>query len=157
MYEARTIIEAAASTYSACETKGASREGNVSSAARILIVDDDENIRRLLSSVLGDEGYVVDAAGNGAEAIQKAEAKFYDLAFIDMRLPDTNGLELLTHINRINPNTIKIILTGYPSPQNSMEASKRGAVGYMIKPVEMDKLLRTAKEHLQKQKETPND
>jgi DNA-binding NtrC family response regulator len=156
MFPAQTIVEAAAINVPGVQNQSASRKGSMSNAARILIVDDDENIRRVLSSVLEDEGYVVDAAENGAEAVQKAEAEFYDLAFIDMRLPDTNGLELLTSMNRINPNTMKIVLTGYPSAQNSMEASKRGAVGYMTKPVEMDELLRTTKEHLQKQKETPN-
>jgi DNA-binding NtrC family response regulator len=126
----------------------------LSYTVRILIVDDDQNIRKAFSSVLKSDGYLVDAAENGAEAIKKAEMNLYNLAFIDVRLPDVNGLELLTAINRISPNTLKIILTGYPSSQDSIEATKRGAAGYMTKPVAMDQLLRTLKDHLAKQRET---
>lgn len=128
----------------------------MSYTVRILIVDDDQNIRKALSSVLKSDGYLVDAAENGAEAIKKAEMNFYNLAFIDVRLPDVNGLELLIAINRISPNTLKIILTGYPSSQDSIEATKRGAAGYMTKPVAMDELLCTVKDHLAKQRETTN-
>jgi two-component system response regulator AtoC len=96
----------------------------MSYAPRILIVDDDQSIRKALSSVLKSEGYLVDTAENGAETIKKAETDFYSLVFIDMRLPDTNGLEVLTAISKISQRTPKIALTGYPSPQNSVEATK---------------------------------
>ena len=120
-------------------------------AVRILIVDDDENIRKVLSTALKTVGYLVDTAESGKEAIEKANTNFYNLALIDIRLPDIEGTELLTATGETTPRTIKIILTGYPSLQNAVEAVNRGADGYLIKPVQIEDLLKTIGEHLRKQ------
>ncbi|MEM2971429.1 MAG: response regulator [Candidatus Bathyarchaeia archaeon] len=121
--------------------------------ARILIVDDDESIRDVLSTVLKKNGYIVDTAKNGKEAIKKSNAKFFNLALIDIRLPDMEGTQLLTAMKETTPKMVKIIITGYPSLDNAIEAVNKGADSYVLKPFNMEKLLKTIKEHLKKQEE----
>jgi len=119
--------------------------------ARILVVDDDESIRKVLETILEDEGYVVDTAKNGREAIKKSKAKFYNLALIDIRLTDIEGTKLLTKLKDTTPKMRKIIVTGYPSLQNAIEAVNRGANAYVLKPFDMDKVLETIEDQMKKQ------
>lgn len=119
--------------------------------ARILVVDDDENIRESLKTILSDEGYNVDLATNGKEAIRKTESTAYNIALIDIRLPDMEGIELLTRIKDTVPKVRKIIVTGYPSLQNAIEAVNRKADAYIVKPVDGEKLLGTIREQLKLQ------
>jgi len=122
-------------------------------SARILVVDDDESIRKVLATILEEKGYIVDTAENGKEAIQKSNAQFYNLALIDIRLPDMEGTRLLTSIKETTPRMVKIIITGYPSLQNAIEAVNKGADAYIVKPFNMDLALNTIQEHLKKQQE----
>ena len=122
-------------------------------SARILVVDDDENIRKVLTTILEDEGYAVEQAETGQKAIEMAKRKVYNLALIDIRLPDMEGIELLTKVRDTTPKMRKIIITGYPTLQNAIEAVNRGADAYIMKPFDMDKVLITIKEQLRKQKE----
>ena len=124
----------------------------MSESARILVIDDEESIRRTLSMTLQRAGYNVDAAENGKQAIEKAAAKFYNLAIIDIRLPDMQGTELLTALKETAPKMVKIILTGYPALQNAVTAINKGVDAYLIKPVNTDELLHVIKGHLDKQK-----
>jgi two-component system NtrC family response regulator len=121
--------------------------------ARILIVDDDENIREVLVAILEDEGYIVEEAGTAKSAIEKTKKNFYNLALIDVRLPDMEGIELLTKIKDTVPKMRKIIITGYPTLQNAIEAVNRRADAYIMKPFDMEKVLTTIKEQLKKQEE----
>jgi DNA-binding NtrC family response regulator len=121
--------------------------------ARILIVDDDENIRKVLTTILEDEGYIVESVGTARKAIAKTGKKFYNLALIDVRLPDMEGIELLTRMKDTTPKMRKIIITGYPTLQNAVEAVNRGADAYIIKPFDMKKTLSTIEEELTKQEE----
>jgi DNA-binding NtrC family response regulator len=121
--------------------------------ARILVVDDDESIRKVLATILEEEGYAVDTAKNGREAIKKSKVKFYNLALIDFRLKDMEGTKLLTRVKDTTPKMRKIIITGYPSLQNAVEALNRGADAYILKPFDMDKVLGTIKDQLKKQEE----
>jgi DNA-binding NtrC family response regulator len=121
--------------------------------ARIIVVDDDEGIRKILKAILEEEGYVVDTAENGKEAIKKSNAKFYNLALIDIRLPDMEGTKLLSAIKETTPKMVKIMITGYPSLQNAIEAVNKGADAYILKPFDMGKVLNKIREHLKKQQE----
>lgn len=121
--------------------------------ARILVVDDDESIRKILTTILEEKGYVVDTAENGKEAIEKSKTKFYNVALIDIRLPDMEGTKLLTAIHETTPKMVKIIVTGYPSLQNAIEAVNKGADAYILKPLNMDNVLNSIKEYLKKQQE----
>jgi len=121
--------------------------------ARILVVDDDESVRKVFATILEEEGYAVDMAKNGREAIKKSKVKFYNLALIDIRLTDMEGTKLLTKVKDTMPKMRKIIITGYPSLQNAIEAVNRGADAYVLKPFNMDKVLETIKDQLKKQEE----
>jgi DNA-binding NtrC family response regulator len=122
--------------------------------ARILVIDDDEDIRKSISAVLQEKGYLVDTAENGRAAITKSEVAPYNLALVDIRLSDMNGVQLLTALKETTPKMVKIIITGYPSLENAIEAVNKGADGYIVKPIKMDELLSMINEHLKRQKET---
>jgi DNA-binding NtrC family response regulator len=118
-----------------------------------LVVDDDESIRKVLAAVLEEKGYFVDTAETGNEAIQKTKRNFYNLALIDIRLPDMEGTTLLGEMRVTVPAMVRIIVTGYPSLANAMAAVNRGADAYILKPLVMENVLKTIKEHLRKQEE----
>jgi DNA-binding NtrC family response regulator len=119
--------------------------------ARILIVDDDENIRKVLTTILEDEGYIIESVDTAKKAIERTKRKSYNLALIDIRLPDMEGIELLTRMKDTTPKMRKIIITGYPTIHNAMEAVNRGADVYILKPFDMEKVLRTIEDQLEKQ------
>jgi DNA-binding NtrC family response regulator len=121
--------------------------------ARILVIDDDSTVRESHETALKANGYEVDVAENGKEAIAKSKARLYNLALVDLRLPDMDGIELLTAMREAVPKMVKIIITGYPSMENAIEAVNRGADAYIVKPYTMEDLLRKIKEQLQKQQE----
>jgi DNA-binding NtrC family response regulator len=121
--------------------------------ARILVVDDEESIRKVLATILEEKGYIVDTAKNGKEAIRKSKTRFYNLALIDIRLPDMEGTELLTGLRDTTPKMAKIIMTGYPSLQNAIEAVNRGADAYVLKPFDVEKVLHEIEENVRKQRE----
>jgi len=120
---------------------------------RILVIDDDENIRKVLTTILEDEGYTVESVGTAKKAIERTRRRFYNLALIDIRLPDMEGIELLTRMKDTTPRMRKIIVTGYPTLQNAIEAVNRGADAYVIKPFDVKKVLNAIKEELRKQQE----
>ena len=122
----------------------------------ILIVEDDANIGESLSKILQQEGYDADVAVNGGEAIQKSRNKFYDLALLDIKLPDMEGTTLLAKLNETMPKMVKIMVTGYPSIENAMEALNQGADAYVTKPVKPAKLLALIKEKLEEQRQNEN-
>ncbi len=121
--------------------------------ARILVVDDDESIRTVLTAILEEKGYTVDAAGSGNEGIEKTKTSFYNLALIDIRLPDMEGTQVLARMKDTSPKMRKIIITGYPSVQNAVDALNKGAHAFIMKPLDMDKVLGTVEEQLKKQEE----
>jgi len=120
----------------------------------ILVIDDDEVVRNNLKAILELEGYDVDSAATGKEAVDKSNASFYNLALIDIRLPDMEGTQLLTAMRDTVPKMVKIVVTGYPSLQNARDAVNMGADGYIVKPImDTDEFLQKIKEHLKKQEE----
>ena len=119
----------------------------------ILIVEDDANIRETLNTILQQKGYKTDTTKNGQEAIQKSKVKFFNLALLDIKLPDMEGTKLLITMHENLPKMLKIIITGYPSLENAVEALNLGADAYVIKPVKPGKLLALIEEKLEKQRE----
>jgi DNA-binding NtrC family response regulator len=125
---------------------------NPSVRPTVLIVDDDNGIRKLLTTVLSENGYDTDACGTGQEAVAKTNERFYNMALIDIILPDMNGIELLTKIRETKPKMRKIIMTGNPSLQNAVEALNTGADAYIMKPLDVARMLITLEEQLKKQR-----
>jgi DNA-binding response OmpR family regulator len=98
--------------------------------------------------VLQEEGYFVDTAENGKEAIKKSFDNFYNLAIVDWRLPDIDGTVLITQLKETTPKMVKIMLTGYPSMNNAIEAVNLHADAFLIKPVDVEELLKKIHELL---------
>ena len=115
----------------------------------ILVVDDDKSILRTFTRILQKNGYKIDTAETGKEAIEKADKKHYDLALVDIRLPDMDGTDLLAKIKKQLKNTIKIMITGFPSLESGVKALDEGADAYLVKPVKPEELLMLIKEKLQ--------
>jgi len=102
----------------------------------ILVIDDDPLIRKTLSSHLTKEGYEVLQAENGEEGFQKYKESFPDLVILDIRLPDMDGLEVLSKIKNKNRNAYIIIMTAYDDMKTTVEAIKLGAFEYLVKPLD---------------------
>jgi len=116
----------------------------------ILIIDDDKSILNIFTRILQKQGYNTDTAETGQEAMEKLEAHSYDLALIDVKLPDTNGTDLLARINKTYPNMVKIAITGFPSLEDATKTIDRGAAAYLVKPVKSEELINIIAEKLQK-------
>jgi CheY-like chemotaxis protein len=110
---------------------------------KILVIDDSPEILNLFSEYLSTEGYEVDTAEDGAKGISLIEKNFYDLILTDLKMPDTDGMEVLKYIRENSPDSLCIILTGYGTIKNAVEATQKGAYDYLTKPVKMDEILVT--------------
>jgi two-component system response regulator PilR (NtrC family) len=110
-------------------------------AESVLIVDDEEIIRESLSFILGKEGYRVADAANGRAAVERLKEESFDLVLTDLEMPEMKGIELLEHISNACPETMVVIITAYGSIDTAIAALRRGAVDYILKPVEFDELL----------------
>jgi two-component system nitrogen regulation response regulator GlnG len=107
---------------------------------RILVADDEESIRWVLSKALSKQGYQVDLATNGQQALEMSRQKDYDLAVLDIKMPGMSGLDLLNRIQEERPGTLVVIMTAESSMKNAVEAMKRGAYDYITKPFDLDTL-----------------
>ena len=120
--------------------------------ARILIVDDDRTIAESLNILLQYEGYETDVAYTGTEAIEQSQKNFYNLAILDIRLPDIEGTDLLVLLRETSPKMMKIMLTGNPMFENAVKSLNNGADAYLVKPIDMPKLLETIKNKIEEQR-----
>jgi DNA-binding response OmpR family regulator len=106
------------------------------SANTILIIDDEQNLRQSLAAILQKAGYSVTAVGHPLEALQSLTAGPYDLVFLDLQLPDMDGLKLLAEMHQQYPEMPVLILTAHGSLQSSIEAVRSGARDYLLKPID---------------------
>jgi DNA-binding NtrC family response regulator len=107
----------------------------------ILIVDDEPEVRESLEELLGSEGYSLDSARTAEEGLKCLDDHLYDLALVDVNLPDGSGLDVLKSLKRESPDTGVIMITAYDSSQTAFQASKEGAESYVTKPWDNEKLL----------------
>jgi DNA-binding NtrC family response regulator len=110
---------------------------------KILVIDDSPELVNLISDNLRAEGYEVDTAEDGANGISLIEKNFYDLILTDLKMPGTDGMEVLKYTCEHSPDSLCIILTGYGTIKNAVEATKMGAFDYLTKPVKTDEILFT--------------
>jgi len=122
---------------------------------RIIVIDDDKSILRTFARILLKNGYEVDVAETGKEAIEKSKKNNYDLALIDIRLPDMDGTDLLVKMKKTMPNVIKIMITGFPSLETGVKALDEGAEAYLVKPVKPEELLVLIEEKVNFKKRKP--
>jgi len=119
----------------------------------VLIVDDDSDVRRMLSSILEDEGYSVEAVDSGRQALKTCERLPFDVALVDINLPDVKGTELLHELKRMQPRMVKIIITGEPSVENAVKALYEKADGFVSKPFDSQELLETIRKLVAEKKD----
>ena len=112
--------------------------------ASILVVDDEPTIRLLVTSVLKDEGYAVTAAASGEEALQLAARRHFHLVITDLKMPGISGVELLERLKGDDPETAVILLTAFGTVEGAVEAMKKGACDYLLKPLANPDELRLA-------------
>jgi len=128
-------------------------ENTEAGGQKILVVDDEPNIRELIQMRLASQGYEVIATANGAEALSAAKRAVLDLAIVDLKLgPEENGLRVMEQLFLINPQLPVIILTAHGSIENAVEAVKKGAYSYLTKPYKPEELILHIKNALEKQR-----
>lgn len=110
---------------------------------KILVVDDEEALRTVLSAELEGEGYTVSSAGDGEEAISLIGQNNFDLILLDIKMPNVDGFEVLKYVKEHKPSTKVIMLTGFADLKNAIESKKLGAEDFVSKPYDLVDLLTT--------------
>lgn len=120
--------------------------------ARIIIIEDEQSIRNVLKNILKDENkdYIVDEASNGFEAIEKISSNQYDLALCDIKMPKADGLEVLIKSKELEYNLPFIMISGHGDLETAVECIKNGAYDYISKPPDLNRLLTTIRNGLNK-------
>jgi two-component system, NtrC family, nitrogen regulation response regulator NtrX len=119
--------------------------------ASILIIDDEKAIRKTLTEILSYEGYKIDEAGDGEEGLQKFAEKTYDVVLCDIKMPKMDGIEFLEKSKEINPDIPVIMISGHGNIDTAVEAVKTGAFDYISKPPDLNRLLITLRNAMDKQ------
>ena len=119
--------------------------------ASILIIDDEKAIRKTLSEILSYEGYKIDEAADGEEGIMKFKGTTYDVVLCDIKMPKMDGLEFLEKAREINSDVPVIVISGHGNIETAVEAVKKGAFDYISKPPDLNRLLITLRNALDKQ------
>ncbi len=125
----------------------------MSQAASILIVDDEPNLRRSLSMILQREGCQVTTAGNAAEAMRFMEAGIFQLVFLDIKMPDMDGITLLGEVRSKFPDMPIFILTAHATLETAMRAVRLGANDYLLKPIDPEIIVQRVRETLKDQRQ----
>jgi len=115
---------------------------------KILIIDDERAIRSTLKEILAYEKFEVDEAVDGADGVKKAEAGTYDVILCDIKMPKMDGMEVLSKLQQINPDTPVVMISGHGSIDNAVEAIKKGAYDFISKPPDLNRLLVTIRNAL---------
>ncbi len=115
---------------------------------KVLVVDDERDICRMISNILKEEGYKVDKAYDGEQAIRKVKARGYNLMLLDYKLPDIDGIDVLKEIRRIKPSLKVIMISAYGSPSIKSMAKKLGAYRFLDKPFDLNRLVKIVRDAL---------
>jgi DNA-binding NtrC family response regulator len=119
---------------------------------RILVVDDELFVRELLLEFLSSQGYEVWLADSGEKAVRLIESEPAEVALLDLKMPGIDGIETLRQIRRIAPDTVAIVMTGYPTIESSIEALRCGAYDYVVKPFKLNDLKSSIEKALREHK-----
>jgi two-component system, response regulator RegA len=118
-----------------------SEESGREGAPTLLLVDDDDVLRERLGRALRERGFEVTTAAGGEEAIAAARRDAPEFAIVDLRMPGPSGIDVLDALRAVDPATRVLMLTGYGSIATAVEATRRGAVGYLPKPADADEIV----------------
>jgi response regulator RpfG family c-di-GMP phosphodiesterase len=132
------------------EARGAEQPGG--ERPRVLIVDDERFIRDILADFLGMEGYAVRTAEDGAAALNELRNTGYDIIISDLKMPRMGGIELLEQIQTAAPNALTVIMTGFGTVETAIDAMKRGAYDYILKPFKVEEVIHVVQRGLEKQR-----
>jgi DNA-binding NtrC family response regulator len=113
------------------------------SQTRVLVVDDEGDLRMLLSNVVSGAGYDVTTAEDGEDAIEKLQTSRFDIALLDIQMPNKTGIDVLKFIQKSSAHTKSIILTGYADLKHAMEAKEFGALDFISKPYKLEEVIST--------------
>lgn len=116
----------------------------------ILIIDDEKSIRKTLNEILSFEGYKIDEASDGEEGLKKFKEKNYDIVLCDIKMPKLDGIEFLEKAKEINDETPIIIISGHGNIETAVEAVKKGAYDYISKPPDLNRMLITLRNAMEK-------
>lgn len=117
---------------------------------RILVVDDEKSMRDFLSIMLKKEGYEVSIAGNGEDAVRAVQAEIFDLVITDVKMPRMDGLEVLTMVKDVSPETVVLMITAFATTETAVEAMKLGAYDYITKPFKVEEIKLVIRKALEK-------
>jgi signal transduction histidine kinase/CheY-like chemotaxis protein len=120
--------------------------------ASILVVDDEPNVLATVQAILQEEGYQVDGARDGVEAIAAIQTGSYDLVLTDLKMPGIDGLGVLGAVRKYSPDTVTVMMTGYASLDSALEAVQLGAYEYLLKPTEVPQLKLAVKRSLERKR-----
>jgi response regulator RpfG family c-di-GMP phosphodiesterase len=121
---------------------------------RVLVVDDEKVIRDMLADFLGMEGYVVRTAEDGASALNELQKSHFDLVISDLKMPRMGGIALLDEIAKTAPDALTVIMTGFGTVETAIDAMKRGAYDYVLKPFKLDEVVHVVQRGIEKQRMT---
>ncbi len=113
---------------------------------RILIVDDDPGMAETLGDVLEAKGYRVDVASGGLQAVARLRAQAYDVIFLDIKMPDINGLEVLRQVKLLGRGTVAVMMTAHALPDVMAEAEQEGALAVLAKPLPVERVIQFLEE-----------
>lgn len=119
---------------------------------KILVIDDDAELRETLASILCEAGYEIDEAASSDEALEKVTAGDYDVALLDMIMPGRDGIDILGDMRKVHPRTRVIMITAFATIENAVAAIKKGASDYISKPFKINELLTTVKRVIEETK-----
>ena len=118
--------------------------------ADILIIDDEKAIRKTLTEILSFEGYKIDEAADGEEGSKKFREKTYDVVLCDIKMPKIDGIEFLQKAGESNPDVPIIMISGHGNIETAVEAVKKGAYDYISKPPDLNRLLITIRNAMER-------
>lgn len=119
---------------------------------RVLVVDDEKVIRDMLADFLGMEGYYVRTAEDGTSALNELSKTHYDLVISDLKMPRMGGIALLEEIGKTAPSSLTVIMTGFGTVETAIDAMKRGAYDYVLKPFKLDEVMHVVQRGIEKQR-----
>ncbi|HJS97753.1 MAG TPA: ATP-binding protein [Terriglobales bacterium] len=124
----------------------------VATTAKILIVDDEPGVLLTTRAILQQEGYDVEAAGSGQDAIGAIRQRHYDLVLTDLKMPGVGGLDVLAEVRKRSPLTVTVMMTGYGSVFSALDAVRLGAYEYLLKPIEVEDLKQAVRRSLERKR-----